>query len=135
MCIPICGRTGKEAVEFYKHALDAEVIGVRTYGELPENPKFPLSDEMKDLVVHAQLQIGNTYLMLSDHLSDEPYQIGTQLNVSLLFTDVAKIEAAYDKLQSGGEVIVPLQETPLSSAYGQVKDKFSVTWQLSTVEN
>lgn len=125
---------GKEAVEFYKNSLDAEVISVQTYGDLPENPEFPLSDEMKNLVVHAQLKIGNSYLMLSDNFPDDPYQIGSQLNVAILLTDTAKTKVIYEQLQNGGEVIVPLQETPFSPAYGQVKDKFSITWQISTVD-
>lgn len=99
---------GKEAVEFYKNSLDAELIGVQTYGELPENPEFPLSEEMKDLVVHAQLKFGNTFLMLSDNLPGDPYEIGTQLNIAVLITDVEKTKAIFEKLQVGGEVIVPL---------------------------
>lgn len=124
---------GKEAVEFYKNSLDAELIGVQTYGELPENPEFPLSEDMKDLVVHAQLKFGNTFLMLSDNLPGDPYEIGTQLNIAVLITDVEKTKEIFEKLQVGGEVIVPLQETPFSPAYGQVKDKYSITWQISTV--
>lgn len=35
--------------------------------------------------------------------------------------------------RDGGELIMHLQETPWSPAYGQVKDKFGITWQISTV--
>lgn len=124
---------GKEAVEFYKEAFDAEVLGVQTYGDLPEDPEYPLSEQDKQLISYAQLKIGNTYLMLSDS-TDEPFQIGTHLNVAILFTDAEKTKAVFEKLKSGGDVIVPLQETPFSLAYGQVKDQFGITWQISTID-
>ncbi len=28
---------------------------------------------------------------------------------------------------------MPLQETPWSPSFGQVKDKFGITWQISTI--
>ncbi|MBP3041305.1 VOC family protein [Bacillaceae bacterium Marseille-Q3522] len=124
---------GKEAVKFYENALDAEVMGVQTYGELPENPEFPLPDEAKDLVVHAQLRVGNTYLMLSDTFPGEPYQLGSQVDVAITLNDVEKSNEVFGKLQEGGEVIVPLQETPWSPSYGQVRDKFGIAWQISTI--
>lgn len=124
---------GKDVVEFYKDVFDAELLGVQTYGDFPENPEFPISDEIKRLVAHAQLKIGNTFLMLSDNFPDDPYEVGTNLNIAVLISDVEKTKKVFEKLQVGGEVLLPLQETPFSPAYGQVKDKYSVTWQISTV--
>lgn len=126
---------GKEAVRFYEEALGAEVLNFQTYEDLPENPEFTIPEEVKSLLLHAQLKVGNTYLMVSDNYPGEPYQIGTQLDVALLLNDVEKSKAAFEKLKDGGEVIMPLQETPWSASYGQVKDKYSVTWQISTVED
>lgn len=125
---------GQEAVQFYKEALNAEVLDVRTYGELPPNPEFSLPEEAKDLVVHANLKIGNTFLMISDQFPGEPYKQGSQVDVALLVNNVEQAKEAYGKLEQGGEVIVPLDQTPWSPAYGQVKDKYGVSWQISTEE-
>ncbi|MFB4321133.1 VOC family protein, partial [Priestia sp. BR_2] len=43
-----------------------------------------------------------------------------------------KSKEIFAKLQDGGEVMMPLQETFWSPLYGQVVDKFGVTWQVST---
>lgn len=123
----------KEAVKFYENALEAEVLGVQTYGELPPNPEFTLPDEAKDRVVHANLKIGNSFLMLSDNFPGQPYQLGSQVDVAVLLSDIEKSTKVYRKLQEGGEVIMPLQETAWSPSYGQVKDKYGITWQISTV--
>jgi PhnB protein len=123
---------GQEAVNFYENALNAEVLGIQTFGEMPENPEFPLPEEAKNRIMHAMLRVGDTSLMLSDNFPGEPYQLGTQVDVALILNNVNQSKAAFDKLQEGGDIIMPLQETSWSSSYGQVKDKFGVTWQIST---
>lgn len=125
---------GKEAVAFYQAVFDAELLGMQTYADLYKQLNAPVDEEKKDHVSHAQLKIGNTYLMLSDNFPDEPFAIGTQLNIAVLVSEVEKTQAVFTKLAAGGEVLMPLQETPFSPAYGQVKDQFGVTWQISTVQ-
>ncbi|MFC0272357.1 VOC family protein [Metabacillus herbersteinensis] len=124
---------GKEAVKFYENALEAEVLGVQTYGEMPEHPEFTLPVEAKDRVMHANLRVGNTFLMLSDTFPGQPYQLGTQVDVAITLNDVEKSNEVFEKLQEGGEAVMPLQETSWSPSYGQVKDKFGITWQISTL--
>lgn len=130
----ILNGNGKEAIKFYEQALEAEVLGISTYGELPQSPDYPLPEEAKDLIVHANLKIGESYLMISDEFPGQPYVLGNQVNVALILKDRNKTKELFAKLQEGGEVIMPLQETPWSPAYGQIKDKFNITWQVSTVE-
>ncbi|MEK4299788.1 VOC family protein [Oceanobacillus sp. FSL W8-0428] len=124
--------TGKEAIDFYKNALDAEVSGVQTFGDLPENPEFALPDEAKNRVLHAQVQVGNTYFMLSDTFPGQPLDKGSQVNVCVTLENLEKSESVFEKLKVDGKVIMPLQETHWSPSYGQVKDKFGITWQIST---
>lgn len=130
----ILNGNGKEAVEFYKHALDAEVLALSTYGEFSADEEFKLPEEAKDLIVHANLKIGNTFLMISDNFPTEPYEQGSQVDVAVLLKDGNKAREVYEKLQQGGEVIMELQETPWSPTYGQVRDKFGVKWQISTYD-
>ena len=63
---------GQEAVKFYEKALDAKVIGVQTFGEMPGNPEFPTPIEAIDRVMNAHLKVGDTDLMLSDTFPGQP---------------------------------------------------------------
>lgn len=123
---------GKEAVAFYEQAFEAEVQSVQTYGDMPANPEFDLPEEAKNRVIHAQLKIGDTFLMISDTFPGQPYETGSQVDVAVLFNDVEKSKIVYENLKEDGEVIMPLQETAWSPSYGQVKDKYGVIWQIST---
>ncbi|MEH7884331.1 VOC family protein [Bacillus sp. JJ1609] len=123
---------GQEAVKFYQHALGAEVINLSTFGDMPEDPNYPIAPEMKNLVMNAQLKVGNALLMLSDNMPGHPYQLGNQVTVALLISNKEKANEIFEKLQDGGKVTMPIQETFWSPAYGQVTDKFGIDWQVST---
>ncbi|MFE4118785.1 VOC family protein [Priestia sp. YIM B13448] len=123
---------GQEAVKFYEKALDAKVIGVQTFGEMPGNPEFPTPIEAIDRVMNAHFKIGDNDLMLSDTFPGQPYQIGSQVTVAIAIDSIEKSKEVFEKLKEGGQVGMPLQETFWSPSYGQVTDKFGVTWQIST---
>ncbi|MGG0480587.1 VOC family protein [Priestia megaterium] len=123
---------GQEAVKFYEKALDAKVIGVQTFGEMPGNPEFPPPLEAIDRVMNAHLKVGDTDLMISDTFPGQPYQIGSQVTVAITIDSVEKSKEVFKKLKEDGQVGMPLQETFWIPSYGQVTDKFGVTWQIST---
>jgi PhnB protein len=128
----ILNGNGQDAVKFYEEVLSAKIVMVQTFGEMPENPEFPIPEDAKDRVLHAHLKVGNTDLMISDTFPGQPYQIGSQVTVSITVDDVEHSKEVFAKLQDGGQVVMPLGETFWSPSYGQVTDKFGVTWHVST---
>lgn len=128
---------GQEAVAFYENVLEAKVIHVQTFGDLPESPEFSIPEEAKNRLVHAHLKVGDTDLMISDtfpgpHPEQQPFETGNHVTVAVSVTDVEKAKEVFAKLEDGGKVVKPLQETHFSPSYGQVTDKFDVTWHVST---
>ncbi|UZJ77782.1 VOC family protein [Fictibacillus sp. KU28468] len=124
---------GQEAVKFYEKALNAKVLSVQTFGDQPENPEYPVPAEAKDRVMNAHLKVGDHDLMLSDTFPGMPYETGDQVTVAITIDSVETSKEVFEKLKEGGQVIMELQETFWSPSYGQLKDKFGVTWQISTL--
>lgn len=124
--------TASEAIAFYEQALGAEVLYKQTFGEMPENPEYPLPAEAKNLVGHATLKIGESHLMLSDTFPGQPHQVGDQVTIFISIGDKADAERIFATLQEDGQVHMPLQETFFSPAYGSVRDKFGITFQIFT---
>ncbi|WP_035299715.1 VOC family protein [Brevibacillus thermoruber] len=122
----------KEAIQFYEKALDAKVLFYQTFGEMPENPEFPLPEEAKDRVSHALVRVGESDLMFSDTFPGQPHQSGSQVTICISTNDKEKSKRIYEALKQGGQVNMPLQETFFSPAYGIVTDKFGVTFQINT---
>jgi PhnB protein len=122
----------KEAIEFYKVALNAEILFSQSFGEMPENPEFPLPEDVKDRVSHATIKVGETELMLSDTFPGQPHTSGNQVTICITTDDAEKSRQMYNALMQEGQVTMPLQETFFSPAYGSVVDKFGVNFQIFT---
>lgn len=122
----------KEAISFYERVLDAHVQFVQTFEEMPENPNFPLPEAAKGRISHAMLKVGESELMLSDSFPGHAPQIGNQVTICIQSNDKERSHAIFEALQQEGQVVMPLQETFFSPAYGTVTDKFGVTFHIFT---
>lgn len=125
--------TAKEAVHFYEKALGGQIISLFTFGDMPADPSFPMSDEMKNRVMHAHLKVGDSDLMFSDTIPGMPHQPGDTVNIALYPADEARAREIFAALEEGGQVALPLQKTDWSPLYGKVKDKFGVTFQVNVL--
>lgn len=124
------GKT-RQAVEFYKGVFNGEITMMQTFGESPQDPNNPLPEEMKDLIMHANLQVGEQNFMFSDGCGQE---VGVNNgNITIALTNITAEEAfAFgDKLKVNGKVNMEVQETFWSKAFGNVTDQFGITWQIS----
>ncbi|MFP5110983.1 VOC family protein [Bacillaceae bacterium C204] len=142
-CIVMDGNA-KEAVRFYEKVLEAKVLNLQTYGDMP----IPCPEALKERVANAILRIGESELMLFDapnlpvpdgnNESDQEQVLTTHHNgnsvvtINISINDVGKTKQIFGILQQGGKVIAPLEEVPFSPAFGTVKDKFGVTFILVT---
>ncbi|OIK16262.1 hypothetical protein BIV60_05675 [Bacillus sp. MUM 116] len=122
----------KEAIQFYQKALDAQVLFSQSFGEMPENPEFPIPADAKDRISHATIKIGDSDLMFSDTFPGQPHQSGSQVTICITTDDAEKAKKFFDALSDNGQVTMPLQETFFSPAYGNVIDKYGVHFQIFT---
>jgi PhnB protein len=127
---------GQEAIKFYENALNATVLSVQTFGDMPDNPEsLSMTEEAKSCVLNAHLKVGATDLMISDTFPGphaDAYQLGSQVTIAITINDVETSKEVFKKLLEDGHEVMALQETFWSPSYGQVTDKFGVTWQVST---
>lgn len=123
-----------EAIQFYQEALDAEVVFSQTFKEMPQNPTHPFPGEARDLISHAMLRVGDSYLMFSDNSPSQHSETGDQITLCLTSPNRERSERIFAALSEEGKIKMPLQETFFSPAYGIVTDKFGITFQIFTEE-
>lgn len=121
----------KEAVSFYEKALGGKVLGIMTYGDMPEDPDHPMPEETKSRVMHAHLKVGDADLMFSDTYPGEPYQRGNAVQIAIRPGDPEQARAIFNALAEGGQVVLPLQKTDWSPLYGMVTDRYGITFQVN----
>lgn len=122
-----------EAVEFYAGIFKAEPQVMR-FGDMPPDDEFPITDEIRDLVMHAEIKVKGSSVMFSDVPPGMPFAAGNNISLFLRSSDLDEIKSIFDQLKEGGHVMMELQETFWSKCYGYVEDKFGIGWQLNHEE-
>ncbi|WP_394137843.1 VOC family protein [Cytobacillus oceanisediminis] len=118
----------REAVEFYAEVFETEKPEIMTFGDSPPNPEYPLPEEAKNLVMHTRLNICGSNVMFSDTFPGMPFTVGNNINLAIVIKDPDDLKKYFNKLKEGGTVGMELQETFWSKCYGQLTDKFGITW-------
>jgi len=121
----------REAVEFYTMVFGAEKQKITSFGDMPPNPKFPLPEEAKNLVMHARLNLTGSKVMFSDVFPGTPFVEGNNISLAIVSKNIEEIRSIFSKLKEGGVVSMDLQKTFWSKCYGNLTDKFGIKWQLS----
>ncbi|MCM3040092.1 VOC family protein [Paenibacillus motobuensis] len=112
--------------EFYKKVLSGEILTIKTYGEAPGTP-----EELKDRVMHMVLSLaGENTLFFSDIF--EPVEGNRSTSLSLTFENETEARQAFAELGEGGEIRYPFELQPWGACYGEILDRFGVTWQFAT---
>jgi len=120
-----------EAVMFYKEVFKTNEPEIMIFGEMPADPSFPMTDNIKDLVANAQMDIKGNMIMFSDVPPGMPFIKGNNITLIVTLDDVEEIKRLFGLLSKGGTVEMLLQETFWSKAYGSLTDKFGIGWQMS----
>lgn len=117
-----------EALEFYKRALGAEVLCLFRFNENPD-PQMQIPPGMEQKVMHANVQIRDTELMVSDGQCRGTAKFDG-FSLTLNVDDVADAEKVFAAVGEGGQVQMPLAETFFAHRFGMVADKFGVVWMV-----
>lgn len=117
-----------DAIHTYVKAFDGEIVSIQRYGDLPPNPDFPVSEEMKNLVLHSCIKIAGDGLVYASDTQME-FLAGGRVSICVELDLEEAARKAWDVLKVDGEVEVELSPTFFAKLYGSVKDKFGITWQ------
>lgn len=120
-----------EAIRFYEQAIAAEVLTLMTYGDMPEMSDT-FTDELKNLVAHAKVRVGESELMFSDAPAGSSIPKGKQVTICITTDSFEKSQQIFEALRQDGQVNMPFEATEFSPGFGDVTDKFGVTFQVYT---
>ena len=116
----------REAIEFYKGALDAEVLFVQTVGESPMSNMGPAEN-----IMHCTIKVGGSTIMMCDDPSPNPASTNGNISLAIGLNDPDRARQLFANLAAGGTVIMPLEKTYWAEAFGMVTDKFGLKWMIN----
>ncbi|HET8830401.1 MAG TPA: VOC family protein [Pelobium sp.] len=123
------------AFDFYKSALGGEFKDLTRFSEMPPQEEYPpLSEELKNRLMHVSLIIGaETVLMGSDTLPGmgPNLTVGNNFSISLGVNAIAEADKLFAALSAGGKVTMPLENTFWGAYFGMLTDQFGVNWMVN----
>ncbi|ETT66902.1 VOC family protein [Paenibacillus sp. FSL H8-0457] len=125
-----------EAIEFYSEALLANEVKKVKFKDFPQDPNYPLPDNELNMIMESSVEFAGGKIMMSDILPSMKAVTGelvkgNNMLISLIMEDKQALEKYFNQLSVGGHVVMPLSNTPWSSCFGMLVDKFGVAWKFN----
>ena len=130
----------EEAMNFYKSVFRTEFsgMGIQRFGDISQGEGYPpVADEVKKMVLHAELPImGGHVLMATDAPKEMGFSVtpGNNMHISLEPETRTEAERLFAGLSQGGAIIMPLADMFFGSYFGQLTDKFGINWMVNCMQ-
>jgi PhnB protein len=116
----------RQAIDFYRDALNAEVVFTQTVGESPMSNMGPPEN-----IMHCTIKVGDSIFMLSDDPRPGAAGPGGNISMAIGLDDPGRAKQFFDNLAEGGSVIMPIQKTYWAEAFGMLTDQFGIRWMIN----
>ncbi len=122
----------EEALTFYKSVFGGEFAIVSRFKDFasPEQP-FAVHEENK--IMHIALPIGKNSVLMASDVPDILGQVNEQENRSKISISAESKEEAdrlFNGLSAGGNIEMPIAESPWGSYFGMFRDKYGIEWMV-----
>ncbi|MGD9802162.1 MAG: VOC family protein [Hyphomicrobiaceae bacterium] len=118
----------EQAFKFYEKVLGGQIVMMLKYDEAPSDQ--PVSDSLKNRIMHARLVAGSQMLMGSD-TQEGGFKQPQGFSVAVGVSTPEDAERIFAELAEGGTVHHALSETFFSDRFGMLEDRYGVAWLIN----
>jgi len=121
----------EEAFNFYKAAFGGTFQRIVRLKDMATE-EFPVAEEDVEKIMHIALPIGNNILMGND----VPASMGpvneneNRSKISVTAESREEADKLFNSLSEGGEIEMPMDDSPWGSYFGMFRDKFGIEWMI-----
>ena len=119
----------EEAFTFYKSVFGGEFTNIVRFKDIA-SADFPVPEKEADKLMRIVLPIGNTVLMAND-VPEALGRVSENENRSKIAVTAESKEEAdriFNGLSEGGEVEMPMDESPWGTYFAMFRDKYGIEW-------
>lgn len=119
----------EEAFTFYKSVFGGEFGAIVRFKDIA-SAEFPVPEEEANKIMRIVLPIGKTVLIAAD-VPAAMGRVNEQENRSKIAVFADSREEAdklFNGLSEGGEVEMPMSDSPWGSSFAMFRDKFGIEW-------
>ena len=121
----------EEAFNFYKSVFGGEFAKIMRFKDLA-GPEVPVDEKEANLIMHIALPIGKNILMAND----VPPSLGqtneneNRSKISISAESREEADKLFIGLSAGGQVEMPIVDSPWGSYFGMFRDKYGIEWMV-----
>lgn len=117
----------REAMQFYSDCLNGE-LHLQSLEDAPDAADFP--ENLKQLVLHAELRVGERLLMASDLNNESGIIHGNAMAIFLECRNLEELYRCFEKLITDGSVIHPPENSQYQTISCSLIDRYHIRWIL-----
>jgi PhnB protein len=122
----------EEAFQFYKSVFGGEFAMVMRFKDIAFEGNITKEGE-SNKIMHIALPIGKKDILMG---SDTPEALGvhnlkeTRSKISISAESKEEADHLFNGLSAGGQVEMPISDSPWGSYFGMFRDKFGIEWMV-----
>ena len=121
----------EEAFTFYKSVFGGEFTMIVRLKDM-SSPEFPVAENDANKIMHIGLPIGNNILMGNDvpEFMGKVNENENRSKISISAESKEEADKLFNGLSAGGQIELPISESPWGSYFGMFRDKYGIEWMV-----
>ncbi|MFZ4543277.1 MAG: VOC family protein [Saprospiraceae bacterium] len=121
----------EEAFNFYKSVFGGEFAMITRFKDMA-SAEFPVAAHEADKIMHIALPIGNSILMANDvpEILGRTNENENRSKIVISAESKAEADRLFSGLSVGGQVEMPIADSPWGSYFGMFRDKYGIEWMV-----
>jgi PhnB protein len=121
----------EEAFNFYKSVFGGEFAKIMRFKDL-SSPEFPVAENEANKIMHIALPIGKSILMANDvpEILGRTNERENRSKIVISAESKEEADKLFNGLSVGGEIEMPISESPWGSYFGMFRDKYGIEWMV-----
>ena len=121
----------EEAFNFYKSVFGGEFAKIMRFKDIA-SPEFPVAEGEANKIMHIELPIGKNVLMANDvpEFMGRTNENENRSKISISAESREEADKIYSGLSAGGNVEMPIADSPWGSYFAMFRDKYGIEWMV-----
>lgn len=124
----------EEAFSFYKSVFGGEYAMLKRMKDLPNDPNNPISENEMNKIIFIALPIGKSGILMASDVAEQfmgqDLVTGNRYTISISAESKDEADKLFNGLSAGGQIEMPIVESPWGSYFGMFADKFGIQWMV-----
>lgn len=121
----------EEAFNFYRSVFGGEFAKIMRFKDLA-SAEFPVAEHEANKIMHIALPIGKNVLMANDvpEILGRTSENENRSKIAISAESKEEAERLFNALSAGGQIEMPISDSPWGSYFGMFRDKYGIEWMV-----